>query len=95
MPQVVLRTDHQTGFLVVVERAQPDQVRAVAFQGDATGLGQALQEDLRFHVVELIIGDAGHVFPPSSKKISIQANVLDNLARGLYCVKHEPRAINH
>ena len=60
---------HQRGFLFIVERTQPEQVRAVAFQHDIHPFGQALQEDLGFQAVELIVGNASYIFPPSSKKI--------------------------
>jgi hypothetical protein len=45
--------------VVVVERAQAQQVGAVAAQGDPPLLGQALQGHLGLEPVDLV-GDAGH-----------------------------------
>ena len=52
-----------------MERTQPEQGRAVAFQHNTHPFGQALQGDLGFQAVVLIIGNASYIFPPSSKKI--------------------------
>ena len=77
-----------------MERTQPKQVRAVAFQHNTHPFGQALQGDLGFQAVELMVGNASYIFLPPVKKIN-QVNVLDKLVKGLYCVKHESHAINH
>lgn len=42
VPQILLGGDDQTGFVVVMEWTQPEQVRAVTFQLDALRFGQAL-----------------------------------------------------
>ena len=52
-----------------MEWTQLEQVRAVAFQYNTHPFGQALQRDLGFQAVELIVGNESYIFPSSSKKI--------------------------
>ncbi len=70
VPEILLRADHQARLMVVVKRAQPEQVRAVALEFDAARFCQALQRDLLFQPFDHFTGDAGHPtsFPALSPK---------------------------
>ena len=61
MPEALVGGDDERGLVVVVERAQADQVLAVALQLDAAGAHQRGQVGLAFQPVELVVWDSGHV----------------------------------
>ncbi len=63
MPQVLVRTDHQGRFFVVVERTRTQIVLAVLLQLDAGGLHQAHQSYFAFQAVEFRFGYSGHISP--------------------------------
>ena len=46
--------------MIVVERAQPAQIRAMALEGDPHPLGRALQGDFLFESFDLIVGYSCH-----------------------------------
>lgn len=67
MLQVLLRGDHQAGFLVVMEGTQPQVVLAVFLQDNAGGFHQPHQRDLTLEAVQFFCGiRAINRVPPKS-----------------------------
>ena len=60
VPEVFRRRDDERRVAVVVERAQPQQVRTVPVQLDAPRLGQPLHRDLPFQPLDLVLRDSRH-----------------------------------
>src|SRR5579883_593107 len=60
VPEIFFRADHETWFVVVVEGAQADEVRAVPFQLHAVRLGQTFDGDFALEPLDLLLRDACH-----------------------------------
>src|SRR5208282_1375225 len=60
VPQVLLRTDNQRRVVIVVERAQPEQVRAVPAEFDSPRFDKPLETHLPLEPLDFLVGDARH-----------------------------------
>ncbi len=80
VPEILFRADHQARLMVIVERTQPEQVRAVAFELDASRFGESLQRDLLLQPLDHFIRDASH------SKTSSKRSTRENLSSSVYAI---------
>ena len=62
VPQIFSWRDDQRRLVIVVEGAQPDQVRAVAFQFHPARLRQPLHRDFSLQPLDLALRDPRHAW---------------------------------
>src|SRR4030042_3633433 len=60
MPEVLGRSDDETGARIFVKRAKPDEVCAVAMQLHSARLDQALDRDLPLDPLQLTFSNSRH-----------------------------------
>ena len=60
VPEIGFRADDQRRLVIVVERAQAQQVRAVPLQFDALRFHQPLQGNLPLHALDVLVGNPRH-----------------------------------
>src|SRR3974390_1734581 len=66
VPEIFLRADDQTRFVVVVEGTEADEVRTVPFKFHPARLGQTFDGDFTLEPLDLALRDSRHRSPFSS-----------------------------